>query len=156
MTTASPGRRRPRPARASVPARTSRTICAASERPSRMAALRRAILACARRTPRCRQLGRPKEQIVKFFKVLLEHIGSKLLIIWDGLPGHRSAPVRRYVESLRDRSQLKVLLTCSHELNPVEFLWGHLKRPEVSNFCPADLLALKQSAHRRLRSMQCR
>ena len=97
-----------------------------------------------------------KEQIVQFLKALLAHIGKKLLIIWDRLPGHRSALVRRYVESLEGRMQIEFLPAYAPELNPVEFLWGHLKQHEVPNFCAENLGQLKHFAGGRLRSMQRR
>ena len=34
-------------------------------------------------------------QIIEFLTHLLRHIPGKLLIVWDGLPGHRSGAVSR-------------------------------------------------------------
>ena len=42
-------------------------------------------------------------QLVEFLKALTRQIRGKLLIIWDGLPAHRSRLVRQYVESLDGR-----------------------------------------------------
>ena len=39
-------------------------------------------------------------QLVEFLKALAVTIRGKLLIIWDGLPAHRSRLVLDYVESL--------------------------------------------------------
>src|SRR5436853_151781 len=40
-----------------------------------------------------------KEQIVEFLRHLLNQTRRKLLVIWDGLPGHRSAMVKNYLAS---------------------------------------------------------
>lgn len=82
---------------------------------------------------------------MEFLKALLAHIGKPLLIIRDRLPGHRSALVRRYVESLAGRIQLEFLPAYAPELIPVEFLWGHLKQHEVPNFCKRPLSAVLTS-----------
>ncbi len=36
-------------------------------------------------------------QIVEFLEHLLRHVPGKLLVIWDGLPGHRSRLVKEFV-----------------------------------------------------------
>jgi len=40
-------------------------------------------------------------QIVEFLEHLLRHLPGKLLVIWDGLPGHRSRLVSRLQLSTR-------------------------------------------------------
>jgi hypothetical protein len=42
------------------------------------------------------------------------------------------------------------------ELNPNEYIWGHLKHHELANRCAADYADLKTGARNRLRSMQRR
>jgi hypothetical protein len=64
-------------------------------------------------------------QLVEFLKALTQQIHGKLLIIWDGLPAHRSRLVRAYVESLGDRIVLERLPAYAPELNPVEYLFGY-------------------------------
>ncbi len=56
-------------------------------------------------------------------------------MIWDGLPAHRSHLVRDYVESLEGAIQLEYLPAYAPELNPTEYIWGHLKHHELGNFC---------------------
>ena len=36
-------------------------------------------------------------QVVEFLEHLLRHLPGKLLVIWDGLPGHRSRLVKDFV-----------------------------------------------------------
>lgn len=42
------------------------------------------------------------------------------------------------------------------ELNPTEYLWGHLKHHELANLCAQNFGELKTLARRRLCSMQRR
>ena len=39
-------------------------------------------------------------QIIEFLRHLMRHLRRPLLVIWDGLPGHRSAAVRDFVAGL--------------------------------------------------------
>ena len=65
-------------------------------------------------------------QIIEFLSHLLRHIPGKLLIVWHGLPGHRSRAVRDLVQQRRARLWLEFLPAYA-ELNPVEYLWSHWK-----------------------------
>lgn len=85
-------------------------------------------------------------QRIEFLKALKAQIRHKLLIIWNGLPVHKSRLVRDYVESLNGAMQLEVLPAYAPELNPVEYIWGHLKHRELGNFCPADFSQLSHYA----------
>jgi transposase len=95
-------------------------------------------------------------QLVEFLKALTQQIDGKLLIVWDGLPAHRSRLVRAYVESLGDRIVLERLPAYAPELNPVEYLFGYTKQRELANLCAATIDEVKTFARRRLRAMQRR
>lgn len=83
-------------------------------------------------------------------------IKGKLLIIWDGLPAHRSRLVRDYVDSLDGDIVLERLPAYAPELNPVEYLFGYAKQRELANLCLDTIAQVKRYATRRLRSMQRR
>jgi len=95
-------------------------------------------------------------QCIDFLKALHRHIGRKLLIIWDGLAVHKSRMVRDYLESTNGDIQMDFLPPYCPELNPVEYLFGHLKPHELGNFCPKDFAELTDYARRRLCPMQRR
>ena len=95
-------------------------------------------------------------QIVEFLKTLKAMIRGKLLIIWDGLPAHRSRIVREYVESLDGHIQLERLPAYAPELNPVEYLFGYAKQRELANLCAKTIDEVRHYARRRLKAMQCR
>ena len=72
-------------------------------------------------------------QVIEFLEVLLRHLPGKLLVIWDGAPIHRSALVRDFVTGTAGRLVVERLPAYAPELNPVEYLWGHLKEHELGN-----------------------
>jgi transposase len=95
-------------------------------------------------------------QIIEFLHALGHQIRRPLLVIWDGLPAHRSTLVREYLESLNGAVQIEQLPAYAPELNPTEYIWGHLKHHELANSCAQTFGALKTHARNRLRSMQRR
>lgn len=95
-------------------------------------------------------------QVVAFLKALRRQLKRRLLIIWDGLPAHRGGVVRDYLEAQRGAVQIERLPAYAPELNPVEYVWAHLKTHEVANFCAEDFGQLTHFARRRLASMQRR
>lgn len=95
-------------------------------------------------------------RIIEFLKQLRAHIKRQLLIIWDGLPAHRSRLVRDYVDSTNGAIQIEQLPGYAPELNPVEFLWAHWKQHELANFCPKNFAELSHIARNRLRRSQRR
>ena len=95
-------------------------------------------------------------QSIEFLHALGLQIRQPLLVIWDGLPAHRSALVRDYLESLNGAVQIEQLPGYAPELNPTEYIWGHLKHHELANRCATHFGELKHFARNRLRSMQRR
>lgn len=90
-------------------------------------------------------------QIIQFLEHLMRHLRRPLLVIWDGLPGHRSTAVRDFVAAQGRRLALERLPAYAPELNPVEHIWGYLKERELPNFCPHELWQLSAAARRALR-----
>jgi transposase len=95
-------------------------------------------------------------QVVEFLSHLLRHISGPLLVIWDGLPTHRSALVKLFVEGQNGRLQLEYLPAYAPELNPCEYIFGHLKHHELPNLCARNLSELSDYARRSLRRMRRR
>jgi len=87
----------------------------------------------------------------EFLSHLRRHIPGKLLIVWDGLPGHRSRAVWEFVQQQRGRLRLEFLPAYAPELNPVEYLWSHWKQHELPNFCPTAFGQLSHHARQALR-----
>jgi transposase len=93
-------------------------------------------------------------QVIEFLAHLQRHIDRKLIIIWDGLPVHRSRLVREYV--LEQNIELEFLPAYAPELNPVEYIWGYCKHHELPNLCPKDLAHLSHAARKALGRMRRR
>ena len=64
-------------------------------------------------------------QLVEFLKALGRQITGKLLIVWDGLPAHRSRLVRQHVEALDEWLAPRVVATAPLRLQVVR---GHVRR----------------------------
>ena len=86
----------------------------------------------------------------------MAYLPGRLLVIWDGLPAHRSSLVQHCVAGQRARLELERLPAYAPELNPVEYLWGYWKHHELPNFCPKNFAELSDHARRALRRMRAR
>lgn len=84
------------------------------------------------------------EWAARFLKQLLRTIDSRLLVIWDGSPIHRSGPVKELLAASQGRLWLERLPGYAPELNPDEGVWKHLKRTELANVCSPDLPTHRQ------------
>ena len=82
---------------------------------------------------------------VHFLKHLLSQTDSKLLVIWDGSPIHRSIEVRTFLANgAAKQIHLERLPAYAPDLNPDEGTWRHLKHIELRNVCCFDLAHLHQ------------
>jgi transposase len=97
-------------------------------------------------------LVRPKsltgEETVEFLEHLGRQIQGPALVIWDGSPIHRRALVTEFVAAVgADSLQLERLPAYAPDLNPVEWLWRHLKDVEMANLSCLDLEELHEEFH---------
>lgn len=80
------------------------------------------------------------ESLIAFLKDLRRHFrGSRVILIWDGLPGHKSRIMKQYLQSERHWLRVEPLPGYAPDLNPVELLWGNLKGQELANRCSVGL-----------------
>ncbi|GIW55517.1 MAG: hypothetical protein KatS3mg082_1921 [Nitrospiraceae bacterium] len=93
-------------------------------------------------------------QVVEFLDALKRQVRGPLLVIWDRLPAHRSALVRRYVEASGGRIEVEFLPAYAPELNPVEYLWGYWKQHELANVCPREYWQLGALARLALKKIK--
>jgi transposase len=81
--------------------------------------------------------------LIGFLRQLKRHFrGRRIILIWDGLAGHKSALMRGYLACQREWLTVEPLPGYAPELNPVEQVWGNLKGRELANVCAGDLQAL--------------
>ena len=95
-------------------------------------------------------------QVLNFLTHLRCQMRGKLLIIWDGLPVHRSRKVQSFLERQRGHMLLARLPAYAPELNPTEYIWGYWKHHALANFCAKDFFHLSSTARRVLRRAQKR
>lgn len=95
-------------------------------------------------------------QVIEFLAHLMRHIPGKLLIIWDGLTGHRSRLTWEFIRQQQGRLWVEFLPGYAPELNPVEYLWSHWKQHELPNLCPQNFGQLSHHARNALRRMRKR
>jgi len=82
--------------------------------------------------------------LIGFLRDLRRHFRRQsVILIWDGLPAHQSRVMRDYLARQRRWLTVERLPGYAPELNPVEPIWGNVKRTELANFCAADLDALR-------------
>lgn len=74
--------------------------------------------------------------VVIFLDKLLRVVRGKLLIVWDGLAMHRGRLVKDFIASQQGRIAIERLPAYAPELNPVEYIWAHLKRHELPMSAP--------------------
>ena len=95
-------------------------------------------------------------QVIEFLQHLQRHVPGKMLILWDGAPIHRSVLVRDYIRSTKGRIRVERLPAYAPELNPVEYMWGHLKSHEIANLIAHQAWELGLEATAALRRMRRR
>jgi len=82
---------------------------------------------------------------IHFLKHLQSQTDSRLLVIWDGSPIHRSKEVRIFLENgAAKQIHLERLPAYAPDLNPDEGVWQNLKHVELRNVCCFDLNHLHQ------------
>ena len=88
------------------------------------------------------------QEVVRFLRHLQRHVGTRLLVVWDGLPAHRGQHVRAFLCEAQGRVHVERLPGYAPELNPKEGIFKHLKLVELKNLCCAHLEELKLELRR--------
>jgi transposase len=73
-----------------------------------------------------------------------------VIVVWDGGPMHKGEPIRKLCADY-PRLQLERLPPYAPDLNPVEYLWSHLKYGKMANFVPDDVFQLDTVLNANLR-----
>src|SRR3979411_1060940 len=75
------------------------------------------------------------ETLIEFLSELHEAEQRAVLLIWDGLPSHRSRRMSDWIASQRHWLSVERLPGYAPQLNPIENVWGNLKSQELANLC---------------------
>jgi transposase len=84
---------------------------------------------------------------IAFLLHLGRAVSDRLLVIWDGSPIHRRAEVQAFVAEAGGKIHVEPLPAYAPDLNPVEWLWEHLKQVELGNLSCLDLEHLHLELH---------
>lgn len=86
------------------------------------------------------------ETLIEFLADLRREMGGrKVILIWDGLPAHRSGQMQEYIQEQRRWLHVERLPGYAPDLNPVEALWGNVKGQELANRCVEYLEETKRA-----------
>jgi hypothetical protein len=87
------------------------------------------------------------ETLIEFLTELNEVEQRPMLLIWDGLPSHRSRRMRDWVARQRDWLSIEPLPGYAPDVNPIERVWGNLKSTELANLCSDTIGEVTDIAH---------
>jgi transposase len=80
------------------------------------------------------------ESLIEFVRDLRRHFRSqRVILLWDGLPSHRSRRMQEFLARHIGWLQVERLPAYAPELNPVEGLWANLKGRELANRCEDEI-----------------
>lgn len=94
------------------------------------------------------------KQFIEFLKRLVNGTQRPIFLIVDGHPVHRSAKVKKLVESLKGTLELFYLPPYSPELNPDEHVWNDLKHNGVGRMQISGPDDMKRKVTSHLKWMQ--
>ena len=77
--------------------------------------------------------------LVDYLRNLRRHLHGSIIVLWDGLPAHRSTVVRDCVQANAHWLALEFFPGYAPELNPVEGLWADLKGHASANYTPDSI-----------------
>jgi transposase len=90
------------------------------------------------------------ETLIEFLSELNDLEQRPVLLIWDGLPSHRSRRMHQWLASQRSWLWVEPLPGYAPGLNPTEQVWGNLKSKELANLCSDTIDGVADIAERGL------
>lgn len=75
----------------------------------------------------------------------------RVVLVWDGLPSHKSALMQTYLRAQRAWLTVERLPGYAPDLNPAELVWGNVKGGELANLCADDLAEVEHELRAGLR-----
>ncbi len=81
------------------------------------------------------------ERAADCLRALMRRLRGAVIVVWDGGPMHKGKPIQELLHDF-PRLSLERLPPYAPELNPIEYLWSHLKHGQLANFIPDDVFHL--------------
>ena len=72
------------------------------------------------------------ELFIELLEKMMKGRRKPVHLVVDGLPAHKKANVREYIESTKGKLTMHILPGYAPELNPDELVWSHVKRTGVA------------------------
>jgi putative transposase len=80
------------------------------------------------------------EKLIEFLAQLRKQFrGKKVILVWGGLPSHRSRAMNIHLQNQTRWLTVVRLPPHAPDLNPVESLWGNIQGKELANRSVDDL-----------------
>ena len=93
--------------------------------------------------------------LIGFLNELKRHFRRRrLILIWDGLPSHKSRAMMAYLHTQRSWLTVERLPGYAPELNPTELVWGNVKGRELANLCADNLGEVERAVRAGLRRVR--
>ena len=92
--------------------------------------------------------------VVSSLRSLRRHVPGQVVLLWDGLPAHRSAITKQFLRTQAAWLTVEPLPAYAPELNPVELLWANLSARELANLCANTLAELAHQVQRGVRRIR--
>ncbi len=93
--------------------------------------------------------------LIEFLSDLKRDVrGRRAILVWDGLPSHKSAPMQAYLRAQRSWLTVERLPGYAPDLNPAELVWGNVKGRELANLCADDLDEVERELRSGLRRVR--
>ncbi len=74
------------------------------------------------------------ERLIVFLKDLKRFVkGEKVILVWYGLPAHRSKVMQEFLHQQRHWIQIEWLPAYAPDVNPTEGVWNNIKGREMAN-----------------------
>lgn len=87
-------------------------------------------------------------EVIEFLTHRGHQLNTQALVIWDRSPIHRRTEVLEFIEAVGSKNlAVELLPPYAPDLNPVEWLWRHLKKEEMRNLTCRDLEELHEEFH---------
>ena len=81
-------------------------------------------------------------------------LGAPMVLLWDGLTGHKSGKAKSFLESHPDWLTVVALPGYAPQLNASEGVWAHLKGGVLANLAARTLTEIRTAVYQGLRCLQ--
>lgn len=94
------------------------------------------------------------DRFIEFLQRMLHNMERKVFLVLDGHAVHKSAKVKRFVESTNGQLRIFILPPYSPDLNPDEWVWNWLKNHKLGKASFNGPDQLREKVHHYLKKLQ--